>query len=168
MSLINQARRFDVIHPSLSASQRRSYQLEDPSILSAEAAVPLINGEWLEIAAGQKAKRGTGNASVASYPYFGSDPISAQTTGQVTLLDGPHRAKTAVFKSDASYAVGTKLMVGSVTAFGLTRRALLPQTGDTKVVAVVEDILDDPNFGNPDAGANKGKFLVIRFNPAGV
>lgn len=118
-------RDFRLISPFI-AQNRRDLELADPAILRPTAAIPLLQGEWLELNTSYQLVRGTADpAAVPSWPVFAeSGRLDTQTINKVPVLYlNAFEADTLIFDG-ASLTLGAGLEVANVTYGGLVRRGL--------------------------------------------
>lgn len=132
----------------LQTLNRRDFSLADPSILKPLSALPLIEGEWLELDANYKLARGTGT-SPASFPvHTERGRYDTQSIGKTNVLfSGQYEAETSVIEGAiGTFVVGYHVKLAAVTAGANTGRVGLkictagqPVTGDV-VVGVVTKV----------------------------
>jgi len=110
---------------------RRPFELVDPTLFNPTAALPLLDGEFLELdQTTYKMKRGTANPSAyPTYCYFaerGRYEVQAIQKGPFLFM-GPYEADTLIF-TGTSLAVGSPLEVSDVSYGGGNRRGLVLRT----------------------------------------
>lgn len=128
--------------------QRRSFELADPTILQPTAAIPLVEGEWLELDTNYKMKRGTVNpAAVRSFAYFAEKGrYETQVLGKGPFLFvGPYEADTLIFDG-TGLTVGAGLEVANVTVGGVVRRGLVLATTGYVVGHVTRLAANNKNY----------------------
>jgi len=129
----------------LAILTRRDFAVADPTILKPISALPLVEGEWLELDANYKLARGTGT-SPASFPvHTERGRYDTQAIGKTNVLfAGQYEAETSIFEGAiGTFVVGYMVKLALVTAGANTGRvglkictAGVPVTGDV-VVGVV-------------------------------
>lgn len=131
----------------LATLTRRDFPLEDVSLLKPVSALPLVEGEWMELTANYKLQRGTGT-SAASFPvHTERGRYDTQAIGKTNVLfAGQYEADTAIIEGAiGTFVVGSMLKLAVVTAGANTGRVGVKvcagaggasQTGDV-VVGVV-------------------------------
>lgn len=132
----------------LQTLTRRDFSLADPTILKPLSALPLIEGEWLELDANYKLARGTGT-SPASFPvHTERGRYDTQAIGKTNVLfAGQYEAETSVIEGAiGTFVVGYHVKLAAVTSGANTGRvglkictAGVPVTGDV-VVGVVTKV----------------------------
>lgn len=126
----------------LQTCTRRDFPLTDVTLLNPNAANPIIDGEWLELATTYTLGRGTGNPGVANPMVF---PVhtergryDTQAIGKVNVIMlGMYEAETIVHDAlGGGAAVGSQLVITDCTVGGIAgRRGLaLDSTTDNRVV----------------------------------
>lgn len=138
---------FELITP-LQEQNRRDFPVADPTILKPLSALPLIEGEWLELDANYKLARGTGT-SPASFPvHTERGRYDTQSIGKTNVLFcGQYEAETSVIEGlIGTFVVGYHVKLAAVTSGPNTGRvgikictAGVPVTNDV-VVGVVTKV----------------------------
>lgn len=138
---------FELITP-LQEQNRRDFSLADPTLLKPLSALPLVEGEWMELDANYKLARGTGT-SPASFPvHTERGRYDTQAIGKANVIfSGQYEAETSVIEGlIGTFVVGHMVKLAAVTAGAHTGRvgikictAGVPVTGDV-VVGVVTKV----------------------------
>lgn len=128
---------------------RRSFVLDDPEIIKATNARPLVGGEFLQLTTAYKMARGgdgsqstpgtpDDEATVPSFCFFGEPGrTEMQAIGKGTFLYGGFfEADTLVFDGDG-LSLGSPLSVYDVDYGGIIRRGLALAGGSNPVVGFV-------------------------------
>ena len=122
---------------------RRSFELNDATLLDPSGADPLVLGEWLELlpTGGGKMIRGASGAAgslVPSFPVFSErGRYETQALGKVPMLYmGAFEADTKIFDATGIVTVGQPLMVAD-TGVGAQRGLKLHTGAGVLVVGYV-------------------------------
>lgn len=119
---------FDIIS-GLEYTDRMDYYLVDPTILMPTSTNPLVDGEWLELDASLKLKRGTSmvaNNESTTFLCFPSwsetGRFEVQSIQKVPVIRWSYfEARTAVI-NNTGCTVGTPLIVQDITFKGIAGR----------------------------------------------
>lgn len=128
---------FRLISPFI-AQNRRDFELGDPAILRPTSALPLLQGEWMELNTSYQLIRGAASpATVPSWPVFAENGrLDTQVISKVPVLYlNAFEADTRVFDA-TGLTLGEGLEVTDVT-FGLAGRRGLGQASTGLVVGYV-------------------------------
>lgn len=147
----------------LQTLTRRDFPLEDPTLLKPLSALPLVEGEWLELNANYQLKRGTGT-SPASFPvHTERGRYDTQAVSKTNVLfAGQYEAETSVIEGAiGTFQVGYMVKLAAVTSGPHTGRvgikictAGVPVSGDVVVGVVTK------------ANAATGKVRFLHMNTA--
>lgn len=117
---------------------RKNFDVAVPALLDPNNAAPLVLGEWLELNSSYQAARGTGNATVPSFPMFAEQGrYETQALGSIPLLFGGFfEADTKIFEGTGIVSIGQPLMVAD-TGVGSQRGLKLNPGGGPLTQAFV-------------------------------
>jgi hypothetical protein len=117
----------------LQLTHRRDFPVADPTILGPFGALPLIDGEWLELDANYQLIRGVGQGIAAVFPvHTEMGRYDVQAIQQVNVIyHGQYEFETRLFLPAGPYLVGTEVCVFT-DATG--RRSLQPAANAGDVI----------------------------------
>lgn len=128
---------FDIIS-GLEYTDRRDYNLVDPTILNPTSLNPLVDGEWLELDAAQKLKRGTSllaaneAANALTFPVWAeTGRWDTQTIQKVPVIRWAYFEARTALVDNTNCVVGTPLIVKDIVFKGVAGRrglAIAPTT----------------------------------------
>lgn len=129
---------FDIIS-GLEYTDRRDYNLVDPTILNPTSANPLVDGEWLELDANQKLLRGTAgglagaeSVNTLTFPVWAeTGRWDTQTIQKVPVIRWAYFEARTALVTNTNCVVGTPLIVRDMTFKGIAGRrglAIAPVT----------------------------------------
>jgi hypothetical protein len=144
----------------LQVCLRRDFALADPTLLKPLSALPLIDGEWMELNGSYQLARATG-ATAAAFPiHTERGRYDTQAIGKANVIfAGNYEAETSVIEGAiGTFTVGAMVKLAAVTAGANTGRVGLkvcagaggkPVSGDVVVGIVTKT----------NATTNKVRFL---------
>lgn len=129
----------------LQTLTRRDFAMADPTLLKPLAALPLVEGEWLELDTNYKLARGTGTSPASFIVHTERGRYDTQAIGKTNvLLAGQWEGETTMIEGAAStFVPGYMVKLAVITSGANTNRvgikictAGVPVTNDV-VVGVV-------------------------------
>lgn len=135
-------RRFEVVYPtSWDRLMRPSHEVADKDLLNPNVAypkVPLMDGEFLQLNSEYKLVRATDLAAPAFAWMEWRGDMNVQGSGVGAIIKGGTYEADTIMYDIASLAVGSPLMIGTVTVDGLSHTGLVLHTASNWIVGYVQ------------------------------
>jgi hypothetical protein len=119
----------------LQTLTRRDFPVADTAILNPLNAVPLVEGEWLQLNSSYALERGSGiQTNAAVFPvHTERGRYDTQAIGKVNVIMlGMYEAETLLHETTMSgWVVGDQLQINTVAVSGVNRRTIEKDDGGT-------------------------------------